>query len=142
MLDMTQMVRRRRREWTKRDDELLRKFHAEGKSDPDIGYILDRHPFVVRWNRKKLGLPPSGKRGGMWKGFRHSPEAKEKISAANRLRWKSAEREKLLAAWQRGLEKHRATQFRLPPKGTPEFKLYRKVRLVLGPAAARELVSP
>lgn len=41
-------MRRQRRKWTDKDDALLRKFHAEGKGDPDIAYILDGHCILER----------------------------------------------------------------------------------------------
>lgn len=129
---------RTRRPWTEADDDLLRKFHAEKKTDRDIGYILDRHHQVVFLRRKVLKLPSVAKRGAH-KGWHHTADAKARIGASNSKRWQDPEYRASHAPLILTAQKiWQETCFRRPPKGTPEEKLYRKLMESLGPERARQ----
>ncbi len=131
---------RPRRPWRAEDDAWLRRFHAEGKTDVDIGEIIDRDRQQVRLHRHKLGLPANCRRTPT--GWSHTPEAKAKMAAQNRKRWENTEyRAKGIERMKRANEIRLAKMFRAPERGTEAFKVYRKIRTVLGPQAAREQLS-
>lgn len=130
-----------RRKWTEADDALLSQFWHEGKDDPTIAYILGRHRELVWKHRNRLGLAPNTK-GGLPKGHHtHTPEAKAKSGEASRRRWQDPEyRARMLPAVSKATAASAAARVKSPRRGTPEFKLYRKVRENLGPAAAHKLL--
>ena len=66
---------------------------------------------------------------GRPKGFKASDETRAKNAAALRRRWAGPEREKLLSAV-------KVNPRRCPEPGTPERKVFDKVRQILGAAAA------
>ncbi len=127
-------MRRKRRPWTAKDDELITKFNAEGKCDTIIAYIIDRQRADVRKHRLKLGLPARKRPAN--KGWKHSIEARRKLSASNRRRWQDpafAEREaERLRALARGRPKTR------PARGSDDHKLYCKFIRTLGLERARQ----
>jgi hypothetical protein len=130
--------RRARRPWTAKDDDLLRKFHREGKGDTAIAYIMDRARNVVRRRRIALKLPKVGKPGPL-PGWKHTPEAKAKISEGHRRRWqkpgyKEAHAHLIHHAKAVFLQQPRRIT---PPRDTPEGKLFRKLADALGAARAR-----
>jgi hypothetical protein len=134
-------VKRDRRPWTAEADAHLRKFWAEGKTDVDIGYILDRHPKVICVHRQSLGLPANSK-GGLPKGhLTHTEEAKAKSGAAARQRWADPEyRARMLPHLRRATAASMATRIKPPKRGTPEYRDYRKIRENLGPHEAHKLL--
>jgi hypothetical protein len=83
----------------------------------------------------------AGKFGGFKRGHKHSPEVVEKIRLTSQQRWKDPEyRARHLPHLKAAAEKSLAVRTRrLPPKGTPEYRWYEKVRAALGTAAARAL---
>ena len=120
------------RKWTPEDDANLRKFHAEGKDDPTIGYILGRHRRLVGIKRKLLGLPSNNEGGGV-RGISPASETRAKISAASRQRWQNPEfRARMTEHLNRAREASSACRVKLPPRGTPEHTAYRKIRDHLG----------
>jgi hypothetical protein len=131
----------RRRPWTPEDDAHLRKFHAEGKDDPAIAYILDRHRHLVHVHRVALGLPANNK-GGLPKGhLTHTDEAKAKSGAAARQRWADPEyRARMLPHLRRATAASMATRIKPPKRGTPEHSVYRKIRENLGLHEAHKLL--
>ncbi len=130
-------MRRKRRPWTEADDALLRKFHAEKKSDADIGYILTRDREVIRQRRNRLGLKPVS-RGGYPKGCKMSPEACKRRGEINRRLWQDpAYREKHLPRVLKQMADMKARAFRAPSRQTPEGKQYRKYIRNLGVERAR-----
>jgi hypothetical protein len=130
----------KRRPWTPEDDAHLRKFHAEGKDDNDIAYILCRNRYVIWDKRTQLGLPANAKGGGD-NGI--SPEGRVKLSEAVRARWRDpAYRERMMPHMKRAADAARAKRIKPPPYGSPEYKYYRKVREELGRAAAHNLLNP
>ena len=131
---------RRWKHWTSNDDRLLRKFHAEGKNDPEIAALLVRHPVVIGNKRRALGLPKVSM-AGRFAGWKQTPEAKAKIAESNRRRWARRDfRERMLPLLHGQLEEIKQTSFRAPLPKTPEGRLYAKIRDVLGVQAAREAV--
>jgi hypothetical protein len=128
---------RQRWAWNAWDDEDLRKLWAQGKSDPEIAIEMDRHRQMIYLHRKKLGLPGIGKAGSP-PGWKHTPEARAKVSEANRRRWQMDPtiRAKVLQNLSRGPEGAKKKRF-WPQRGTPEYRLYRKLVAALGPAVAR-----
>lgn len=135
-------MRRKGLPWTARDDALLRKFHAEKRSDRDIGYIMDRCVNAIRKCRKRLGLKANGQPGSP-KGWRHTAETRAALSAAMRERWeRPVYREKMMAHLMCDLQKAREVslqnRFRRPPKGTPEYNLYMKLSDAIGAPKARQ----
>ncbi len=130
-------MKRKRRPWTTKDDELIAKFWKEGKSDGDIAYIIGRIRPVVQKRRAKLKLKAFRKRGP-FPGWKHTQETRDRISAALVERWKNPAYK---AAHVAKLAKARAVLlggcFRRPPKGTQEYRLYNKLCEELGPERAR-----
>lgn len=131
----------KRRKWTPEDDAHLRKFHAEGKTDPTIAYILGRHRELVLQHRKKLGLP-ANTTGGLPKGHHsHTPEAKAKTGEASRQRWADPEyRARMMSHLQKATAASAAARIKPPERGTPAFRAYRKIRDNLGLAEAHKLL--
>jgi hypothetical protein len=124
-------MRRTHRPWTAQDDAHLRKFHAEGKDDPTIGYILGRHRRLVGIKRKLLGLPANSQGGSP--GLSPSPETRAKIGATSRQRWQDPEyKARLMKHLDRARAASSACRVKLPPRGTPEHAAYRKIRDNLG----------
>jgi hypothetical protein len=132
--------RRPRRPWTAEDDAHLRRFHAEGKTDGDIGYIMDRHRQLIRLRRIALSLPHNKRRNQA--GWTFTDEAKARMVEENRRRL--ADPEYLARARGRMAKANQirlAKMFRQPAIGTEAHNVYRKIRTVLGPRAAREQLS-
>lgn len=72
---------------------------------------------------------------------KHGPEARKKIGKASMARWRDpAYRARclplLLAAQPKGNPASQAGKFQPPPRGTPEYRAYRKVFDILGREAA------
>lgn len=129
---------RKRRAWTERDDQLIRKFHAEGKNDATIGYIIDRRRTMIALRRRHLGLPANP--APVCRGYKRSAEQRARISECNRQRWRDPEQR---AHFLEALAKARANRpkaFR-PPKGTPEYRRYMKLCEVLGAPEARRALA-
>lgn len=119
--------------WTDGDDILLRQFHAEHHSDRGIAYILGRERNSILKRRKRLGLATHYKPSGWPKGCRHTPEARAKISEGNRRRWADPEfHRRMYPKACEAAALGRASKFTPPPRGTPEYRLYSKLRDVLG----------
>lgn len=119
--------------WTASDDAILRREHAAGHTDRGIAYIMGRERNSILKRRKKLGLATSYKPSGWPKGSRHTPEARARMSEANRRRWADPEFHRRMypkACVSAALG--RASKFQPPPRGTPEYRLYSKLRDVLG----------
>lgn len=129
-----------RRKWTAKDDDILRRFVAERKwSDADIGDIMGRGEVTIRRHRKCLGLPCGKPWGGMRKGTRWNGESRERLSQRMRERYENPEERAKLREMQRNGNRVRWENYRkLPPKGTPERKFYRKLKAALGIEAARQ----
>ncbi len=133
-------MKRTRRPWTPREDQLVRQFHAEGKHDGIIGYILGRQRARIAVHRRKLGLPPHKRPPS--RGWTRSAATRAKISEANRQRWQDpVQRPKLLRALARAKAKQMAVGTFRPPRGTAAFKRYIKVCSALGPQAARAALA-
>ncbi len=127
-------MRRPRRRWTSNDDRLLRKFHAEHKTDVAIGYILDRCAKLIGQHRRQLGL--SARQRPSNKGWQHSLQARQKLSEANCRRWADPAYKARHTKRLGDLARSRAAK--LPPRGSDGHKLYRKYIRVLGLEAARQ----
>lgn len=131
---------RHRRSWTAKDDDLLRKFHAEGKTDADIEYILGRDRHTIGIHRRALGLSPNTFRNTA--GYRHTPESKAKIGEASKARWENpAFRERQLPILRKGTEASLENRVKPPARNTVAGKIYRKVREALGRSAAHKLLG-
>jgi hypothetical protein len=131
-----------RRPWTAADDAHLRKFHAEGKDDPTIAYILGRHRELILQHRKKLGLPANPRRFYNL-GRVQTPEAKAKTGEASRLRWQDPEyRARMMPHLARATAAASEARVKAPQRGTAEFRTYRKIRDTLGPSEAHKLLMP
>ncbi len=127
-----------RRPWTAKDDELLRRFHAESKSDEAIGYIIGRHRVVIQRHRVKLKLPAVAKAGSR-PGWQHTPETLARMSEALRQRWaRPGYRETHGQHIHQARAAYLQKRFRRPPKGTQEHRLYNKLCEALGPEQARQ----
>jgi hypothetical protein len=92
-------------------------------------------PHVRALNPKGAGRP---------KGSKNSPEAIEKTRQATIQRWQDPEYRArmlphLMAVGPKGLAAARKARVKRPPRGTPEFRWYEKVRETLGPEAARSI---
>lgn len=121
--------------WSVKDDELLRRFHAEGQHDRWIAYVMSRSRTSIMVHRRRLGLPAHTYTPT--KGYRHGPDAKVKMADENRRRWADPEyRTRMEEHCRRALAIGRARLFKQPPRGTPEYRRYNKLRVALGPAAA------
>lgn len=88
-----------------------------------------------------------GSRRGPPDGWQHSPEGRASISAAMRERWKNPEYRSFIASLHAGAQPYRNEEYRakisaaltkLPPRGTPERRLFDKLARVLGAKAARK----
>jgi hypothetical protein len=134
---MSDQGKRDRRPWTAEADAHLRRFHAEGKNDRDIGYILGMDRHRVQRRRNQLGLPPIPQVRAT--GWSHTAEAKAKFADENRRRCEDpAYRAKLIEHLRKALAAKQAKQFRQPDRKSPAGRMYRKIRDALGPQAARE----
>lgn len=131
-----------RRPWTPKDDALLRKFHAEGKDDKSIGYIIDRRPNVVHRHRKALGLKANGRPGTRKGTYRHTDASKAKIRAYAAQRWQADAqyRETVMAALDRGRETNTAKRWRMPTDPA-ELRVYKKFRALMGADRAKAALS-
>ncbi len=128
---------KRWRAWTERDSELLRKFHAEGKTDEVIAYIMDRRRHVIARRRVRLGLKSNAKRGARV-GWHHKPGACAKVAENNRRKWQDPDfRAKTLENFKLAREAFEATRFRRPLPGTPELSLFRRLCHAFGAETAR-----
>ena len=137
-----QAVRRPRRPWTPEDDANLRLFHAEGKIDRDIAYILDRpHSMIFRY-RKAAGLKANGKPGVRKGDYNHPEEVKAKIRAAQVKRWRDDERYRYstLEKLQQGRKTNQAKRWHIPTEPDAR-KYYFKVRALFGAPYARAAVG-
>jgi hypothetical protein len=84
---------------------------------------------------------------GRPKGSKQSPEARAKISAALRERWKNPEYRAFIRSLHLGGGNYRTPEYRAkmttrPPAGTPERKVFDKVAQILGAAAAHREMRP
>lgn len=132
----------KRRPWTAEDDAHLRKFHAEGKIDRDIAYILDRPHSVIFRYRKALGLKPNGTPGAPKGTHKHSDEVKAKIRAAQIRRWREDEeyRRSTLEKLQQGRMTNQAKRWHIPTEPDAR-RYYFKVRALFGAPYARNAVG-
>ena len=134
------------RPWTSADDALLRKFHAEGKNDRDLAYILCRAVSGIARHRARLGLKSNGKPGPRKGTFKHTAESRAKIQAAQLKRWREDEqyRQHPLSALAIARQNNEAMRWHIPAE-PDDRKYYRKVRAQFGAqyakAALRELTS-
>lgn len=135
-------MRRPARPWTAQDDALLRKFHAEGKIDSDLVYIMDRPHSVIWRHRTDMGLKPNGTPGAKKGGFKHTDEGKAKISAFMRKRWQEdpAYRQRTVDALQRARDGSQARRWHVPTEPTMR-RYYFKVRALYGAKFARSAIS-
>jgi hypothetical protein len=79
-------------------------------------------------------------------GSRHTPEAKEKIRQKLIRHWQEPEFRArhlphLLQIRKKGAEASIAVRRCVPPRGTPEYLQYEKVRKILGSEAARSILG-
>ena len=126
--------------WTLAEDAWLRRLHAEGKSDPDIAYILGRHRRTIRRHRIRLGLPPAPMRFA--RGWSHTSATLEAMAVATKAHWQNPVTRAAMAAGQiAATARSRELRWRQPPRGTPEFAQYRKLRTNLGPAEAKRAMG-
>ncbi len=129
-------TRRQRRPWTAEDDKNLRKFWAEKKSDVDIAYIMDRGRGLIMEHRQKLGLAANCMGGGP-RGRDVGPETRAKLSKISRQRWADdAYKARLLAKLRTNWRAWAERQYKPPPRGTPEYRRYKKLVDILGPEQA------
>lgn len=87
---MKKIIRRPPRVWSAIDDEDLRRFHSEGFNDKEIALMMCICVNSLNRRRNFLGLPPNG----VWlrpAGWKHTPEARAKITAANYKTWENEE---------------------------------------------------
>lgn len=121
-------------------------FHAEGKSDADLAYILNRSLSAICRRRKVLGLKRNVK-SGMKKGeFKHSDEAKAKIRAASIKRWQENEQYRVstLETLQQGRRNAKYKGWQIP--ADPEARRYyikvrKHFRSAYARAALKEVMS-
>ena len=131
-----------RRGWTAEESALLRKFHAEGKDDPTIAYIIGRAHRVVHRHRKAMGLKPNGKPGPAKGSFTHTEERKAQIRENITQRWREDEQFRKSAS--EALNRHRdqgradrwSKAWRLPTD-PEERKLYKKMQREMNTKFAR-----
>lgn len=131
-------MRRKYRTWTQKEDDLIRKFHAEGKTDTDIGYIIDRRRSVVKVHRERLGLPNLAKLGPK-PGWHHNPGACAAVAAENRRRWREDPkfRARAMENLRKGRERQRVTCFRRPTS-REDLSLFRRLCHAFDAKVARE----
>jgi hypothetical protein len=131
----------KRRPWTPEDDAHLRRFHAEGKTDKTIGYILGRNNKVIWRKRHALGLPTHHHEKAWNRGYSHTEEGKAKIAEANRRRWQDpAYRERALVVFAEGRERFHRERFRRP-KDPADLLYYLKLKENFGRDKARQLLA-
>jgi hypothetical protein len=125
--------------WTPEGDALLRKFWAEGKSDRDLAYILGCDRTTVHRRRKRLKLPSRCK-GGRARGFKHTAEWKARKAEEMRRRWQENPEmaNRVFPNLRLGPAAFAAQVAFAPPRGTPEFRLYKKLQRNVGTEAARK----
>lgn len=116
--------------------ERISRANEERWRDPEY---RERHTARLAQARKK-----HGNFGGFKRGHKHSQEVIEKIRATSQERWRDPEYRArhlvyLQEAAKKGLAASNAVRRCRPPEGTPEAKLYEKVRRALGVEAARSL---
>ena len=104
----------RGRRWTEADDAMLRTLHARGLTDAAMAPVMGILRGAIGKHRRLLGLPTVPVKRGGWT---FSAETRARFSAAQRERWRK--------------------RWRRPPKGTPERRLYNKLRDALGAQSAR-----
>ncbi len=130
------------RPWTAEADAYLRKFHAEGKIDRDIAYILDRSHSAIARRRTKMGIKAIGTAGTRKGTFKHSAEAKAKIGAATLKRWQTDEhyRDYMMERLQAGRKASQYKGWHIPTD--PDARLYYiKVRRDFGAKYARAALA-
>ncbi len=127
-----------RRPWTPQDDAHLRLFHAEGKDDKTIGYIINRAAKVVHRHRKAMGLKAVGKPGPAKGSFKHTDERKAKIREGVTQRWREDEqfRKAAIDALARGRQANEAKRWHVPTDPA-ELKVYKKIRALMGAKFAK-----
>jgi hypothetical protein len=134
----------KRRPWklAAADDHHILKFHAEGKSDADLAYILSRSLSAICRRRKVLGLKRNVKSGAKKGEFKHSDEAKAKIGAATLKRWRENEsyRVNTMEALQQGRRNAKYNGWHIPAD-PDERRYYFKVRKMFGSKYARAAVA-
>lgn len=121
----------KRRLWTAQEDEWLRKFAAEGQSNRWIGHVMGWHYTKIQRRRVELGIPSRIKGGYPRQENPNNGSAKQRaaVAEANRRRWQNSEyRERMIAILQQGHRFLHQQPRRMPPDGTPEYKLYKKLR--------------
>jgi hypothetical protein len=134
----------KRRPWklAAADDHHIRMFHAEGKSDADLAYILSRSLSAICRRRKVLGLKRNVKSGAKKGEYKHSEEAKAKIGAAAAKRWQEDDgyRVSTLASLQQGRKASKYNGWHIPTD--PEIRRYYfKVRKLFRSKYARAAVA-
>ena len=124
------------------DDHHILKFHAEGKSDADLAYILSRSLSAICRRRKVLGLKRNVKSGAKKGEYKHSDEAKAKIGAATAKRWQTDEtyRVKIMQSLQKGRKASKYNGWHIPAD-PDERRYYFKVRKLFGSKYARAAVA-
>lgn len=123
--------------WTDRDNEVLPRLVAEGWGDTDVAYIMGFNRKAIAQHRRDLGLraPPRKKPP---KGWKHTDEARARISAAKRELWKDpAYKQSQLPHLAEATEASMRNRFLMPAERRDRLD-YIKTRRVMGPVKARE----
>lgn len=112
--------------WTFDHDAILRRLHAEGKTDREIAEVIHIGRKTVGHHRRQLGLP----------GHHSSQATRVKQSIGLKKAW-AEKREKMLAVSMRNLGRRR----RRPPPDTQEGREFRKIAKHLGSEAAHAALN-
>lgn len=131
----------KRKRWTASDDDLLRKFHAEGWIDRDIAYIIGRSAKLVARKRKSLNLSPNGKPGPA-KGTKMPKIAGRKISEWQSRRWREdpVYSTTMRAKLRQVNAEYQATRWRMPTDPS-DRAAYIKIRRLFGAAYAKRAIE-